>query len=182
MRSDRGTERSRLLLTVSATVGVLGAHLLDAAGLLPGGHESAAARAIALAPAYDVATFGAAAGLAWFVDRLLRQGRAGWGLGTFLIGQVTLLGLPEVAAHLQAGAGTSAWSTLGIEVALQVVVAVAVIVAVAAVGTVLLRLPDGRPLGARLPSRSPARGPIVVLSARGVKGVRGRGPPVPVLP
>ena len=181
MRSARSTDRHRLLLTVAATAGVLGAHLLDAAGLLPGGQESEAARAIALAPAYDAVTFGAAGALAWGVDRLLRQARTAIGLGTFLLGQVTLLGLPEAVVHAQTRGTAAAWSTFGIEVALQVAVAAAVIGTVVAVGALLERLPKCPELVARSFGGRPAARPVVVLSARAVQGVRGRGPPVPVV-
>ena len=166
---------------MAASAGVVGAHLLDAVHALPGAHESEVVRAIALAPEYDAGTLLAAIALAFGVDRLLRRGRTAQAFLGLLVGQVALLALPEAMAHAQAGAAPAAWSTLGIEVALQVVVAAAVVALAAVADAALGRLALPNCWLGPVRELDPVRAAPARLSARPVQGVRGRGPPVSVI-
>ena len=182
-------QRRPVLLAVSASLGVVGGHVLDAKGLLPGVYESAAVRAAALAPSFTVMTVVGAAALALGVDALLRRPRRWLAVVVLVAGQTALLGIPEVFAELTAGGGAKPAGgeaaellAVGVAVALQVLLAVATVGVAVLVDTVLLRLPQHLQL-LRIPAFPRPVTEVVQLHARrAVGGVRGRGPPVPVIP
>jgi hypothetical protein len=186
-------QRRPLLLAAGAAAGVLGGHVLDALGLLPGVHESAAVRAAALAPTYDVLTVVGAAVLALGVEQLLRRGRSWLAAAALVGGQTALLAMPEAMAELRAGAGAGAGgtggggegeqlATLAVAVGLQVVLASVAVGLAVVLDALLLRLPQ--PLQAEGVPATPAPLHVVpvVRAGRVVGGLRGRGPPVPVVP
>ena len=177
-----GLQRRPLMLTVAASAGVLGGHVLDAFGLLPGVHESAEVRAAALAPSYDVLTVVGAAALAWGVELLLRRRRPWFATAALLAGQTGLLGLPEALGQAEAGGGGEEWGALAVAVGLQVLLAAAAVGAAVVIDVLLLRLPALRSPGQLQVSAPPMRRPGQVPPGRVVGGVRGRGPPVPVPP
>ena len=179
MSRGGGLQRRPVLLALSASAGVLGGHVLDALGLLPGVHESAAVRAAVLAPRYDVLTIVGAAVLAWGVELLLRRRRPWFATAALLAGQTGLLGLPEALGHAEAGGGEE-WGALAVAIALQVLLAAGAVGAAVVIDVLLLRLPELRP---PVPLQAPGvllRRPPPVPHGRVVGGVRGRGPPVPV--
>lgn len=182
MSRGEGLQRRPLMLTLSASTGVLGGHVLDAFGLLPGVHESAEVRAQVLAPSYDVLTVVGAAGLAWGVELLLRRRRPWFATAVLLAGQTGLLGLPEALGRAEAGGEGEAWGALAVAVGLQVLLAAGAVGTAVLIDVLLLRLPRLRsPLRHRAPAALIRRAPQVV-HGRVVGGVRGRGPPVPVRP
>jgi hypothetical protein len=170
------------MLTVSASVGVLGGHVLDAFGLLPGVHESAEVRAAVLAPSYDVLTVVGAAALAWGVELLLRRSRPWFATAVLVAGQTGLLGLPEALGRGEGGGEGEEWGALAVAVGLQVLLAAGAVGAALLIDVLLLRLPR-----LRSPVRLHVLAPLIrrapqVAHGRVVGGVRGRGPPVPVRP
>jgi hypothetical protein len=180
-------QRRPLLLAASASAGVIGGHVLDALGLLPGVHESAEVRAAALAPTYDVLTVVGAAILAVGVEALLRRRRPWLAVAALIGGQTALLGLPEAVAEATASGGGGAGgegeklAALAVAVGLQVILAAAAVGLAVLVDTLLLRLPRPRAL-LPVPVGSPARaGHGTAPAGRIAGGVRGRGPPVPVV-
>ena len=181
MSRGGGLQRRPVLLALSASAGVLGGHVLDAFGLLPGVHESAAVRAAVLAPSYDVLTVAGAAVLAGGVELLLRRRRPWFAAAALLAGQTGLLGLPEALGHAEAGGGEGeAWGALAVAIALQVLLAAGAVGAAVLIDVLLLRLPELRsPVQLQAPGVLLRRPPPVPHS-RVVGGVRGRGPPVPV--
>ena len=182
MTGTGGLPHRRVLLAASAATAVVAGHLLDALGLLPGVHESAAVRSAALAPQYDVLTVVGAALVACVAEALLRRRRACLAALALLAGQGFLLWVPEELAHAQAGGEGEAWGALAVAVGLQVVLAAGAVGAAVLIDVLLLRLPrlrpaQGTPASELLPTPgAPAR------AGRAVGGVRGRGPPVPVTP
>jgi hypothetical protein len=172
--------RRPVLLAACASTGVVGGHVLDALGLLPGVHESAAVRAAALAPAYDVLTVGGAAVLGVVAEALLRRRRPWVATAALLGGQTFLLWVPEELAHAKAEGSGEAWGALAVAVGLQVVLAAGAVGVAVLIDTLLLRLP--RPVRVLEPvvTRRAEVAFCPVLVGRIVGGVRGRGPPVSV--
>jgi hypothetical protein len=182
-------QRRPLLLAGAASTGVITGHALDALGLLPGVHESAAVRAAALAPKFTLLTVLGAGLLAVAAEALLRRQRAWLAVCVLVAGPTALLALPEALAEAAGKAGQAAAgggeaeeiANLAVAVGLQVLLAVVAIGLAVVVDTLLLRLP--RPL---TPVRVPGvpRAVVCVPAApagRIVGGVRGRGPPVPII-
>jgi hypothetical protein len=169
-----------VLLAASAAAAVTSGHLLDALGLLPGVHESAAVRTVALAPAYTCLTVLGAAALAGGVAGLLRRERTGAAVGALVGGQTALLALPEVLGRVEEGDGEE-WGGLALAVGVQLVLAVAAVAAARALADrVLVVLLHGEVRPRPLPP--PAVPRRKAPSGRLVGGVRGRGPPVRAVP
>jgi ABC-type branched-subunit amino acid transport system permease subunit len=187
MRPAGLLQRRPLLLAAAASTGVITGHVLDALGLLPGVHEPAAVRAAALAPLYTLLTVLGAAVVAVVAEQVLRRRHPWLAVATLVAGQTALLWMPEALAEAATprtgGGGDAAELTkLAVAVGLQVVLAALTVLVAVVVDTVLLRLPRTLDV-VRLPD--PRRAAVVVaavLTGRIVGGVRGRGPPVPVIP
>jgi hypothetical protein len=179
MRGTRRVAARPVLLAAAAAFGVLGGHVLDAYGLLPGVHESAAVRSAVLAPTYDVATVLGAAVLGFGVERLLRCRRRALALLALVGGQLGLLALPEVIGREEAGGGEE-WGALSIAVLLQVLVAAGAVGLAVLVESVLVRAlrPPRRPALPAVPRLLPAA--TSPRLGRRPRGVRTRGPPLPV--
>lgn len=168
-------------LAAVAAVSVLAGHALDAFGLLPGVHESAAVRATALAPRFAVLTVVGAVLLALGADHLLRVRRPLVALVSLAAGQLALLGAPELLGREEAGAGEQ-WGALTVAVGVQVLLACAAMVTVLLLDALLARAlrvpaalslpPFPEPTGLR-GSLPPGRTPVAT---------RMRGPPVLVVP
>lgn len=181
-------QRRTALLAASATTGVVGCHVLDALGLLPGVHESAAVRAAALAPMFTIPTVVAAAALAVGIELLLRRRRPWLAAAALIGGQTALLGLPEALGELLAkhpsggGHGGENVSGLLVAVGIQVVIAAGAVGLAVLLDALLLRAPASFEL-LRL-AATPATTHVVpvVRAGRVIGGLRGRGPPVPVIP
>ncbi|MDT7570355.1 MAG: hypothetical protein QOE05_529 [Actinomycetota bacterium] len=180
--------RRPVLLAAAAATGVVTGHVLDALGLLPGVDEPMAVRAAALAPRYTVMTVLGAAALAAGAEWLLRRRRPWPAVVVLVAGQTALLALPEAlaeAAGRTSGAGGSEAeeaAKLALAVGLQVVLAALAVAIAVVVDALLLRLPQRLEALAVPPL---PRAPVAlstVPSGRIVGGVRGRGPPVPVIP
>jgi hypothetical protein len=189
MGRRRQLQRRPVLLALAASTAVLTGHLLDALGLLPGVHEPLAVRAAALAPRYTMLTALGAALLAVAAEGLLRRRRAGFATLLLVIGQTALLGLPEAMAESAGRAGPAVGggeaqelAKLAVAVGLQVLLAALAVGVAVVVDTALLRLPRAlQQLAIPGFPRATAVVPALLLG-RIVGGVRGRGPPVPVLP
>lgn len=169
----------QVALAAAAATAVLVGHLLDARGLLPGVHESAAVRRAALAPSLFVITVVGAALLALMADRLLRNCRPGLSLLSLVAGQIGLLGLPELLAREESGEGEQ-WGALAVAVAVQVLLATATIAAVLLVEALLLRALQPQPSLALAVLRSIVNAPAPSHHGRTPLSVRTRGPPVQV--
>ena len=186
MGRRRALQRRPLLLAIAAVLAVGTGHVLDYLGLLPGVHESRAVRAAALAPRFTVLTVVGAALLALAAEGLLRRRRPGLAVAGLVAGQTGLLALPEALAEAagRTGGGGEAQdlAKLAIAVGLQVAVAVLAVGIAVVVDTLLLTMPRSRSL-VRIPGvPRPALPVVLLLTGRIAGGVRGRGPPVPVLP
>src|SRR4051812_9823603 len=127
MTGTGGLRHRPVLLAASAATAVVVGHLLDALGLLPGVHESAAVRAAALAPSCDVMTVVGAAAVACVAEALLRRRRPWLAVAALLAGQTFLLWLPEELAHAASAGEASGegeeWGALAVAVGLQVLLA-----------------------------------------------------------
>jgi len=182
MTGTGGLRHRRLLLGASAATAVLIGHLLDALGLLPGVHESAAVRSAALAPSYDVLTVVGAVAVAALAEAQLRRRRP-WVAGAALLaGQGGLLALPEALGRAETTGHGEQWGALAAAVAVQLLLAAGAVGAAVVIDVLLLRLP--RLLGfVPVPVCEVRRRRVAVpTTGRVVGGVRGRGPPVPVSP
>jgi hypothetical protein len=190
MSRRRFPQRRPLLLAAAASVGVIAGHVLDALGLLPGVHEPAAVRAAALAPTYTLMTVLGAGLLAMAAEALLRRRRPWAAVLLLVAGQTALLALPEAMAEAAGKTGGGGGgggeleelAKLAVAVGLQVVLAAVAVAVAVVVDTLLLRLPQPRSLlhvpGVPRPAIQLPHTP----RGRFVGGVRGRGPPVPVIP
>jgi hypothetical protein len=189
----RMTRRARLqrrpvLLAAAAATGVVTGHVLDALGLLPGVHESAAVRSAALAPQYTVITVVGAALLAVAAELLLRRQRPWLAIAVLIAGQTALLAVPEALAEAAGKTGGGGGgeadevAKLAVAVGLQVVLAALAVGVAVVVDALLLRLPRALVL-VRVPQLPRPAVPVLCApTSRFVGGVRGRGPPVPVIP
>jgi hypothetical protein len=180
-------QRRPLLLAAAASTGVVTGHLLDALSLLPGVHEPVAVRAAALAPAYTLMTVLGAALAAALAEQVLRRRRPWLAVAILVAGQTALLWLPEALAEAAnrprtGSAGGGEVAKLAVAVGLQVVLASLAVGVAVVVDALLLRLPRAVEV-VRLPELHRATVVVArVLIGRIVGGVRGRGPPVPVIP
>lgn len=159
------------LLALGSVTGVLTGRALDGLGLLPGVHESAEVRAIALSPAWTLAGLAACALLAVGVEALLRRTRAG-GAAALVLGQLLVLAAPELAGRADQSFG---------EAPLFVAVGVQLLLSVLTVATVLVvRRELASPAYACLPRWVPTRPTWTATAA--LQGWvldigKGRGPP-----
>jgi hypothetical protein len=119
-----------VLLALGSVAGVLTGRALDGLGLLPGVHESAQVRAIALSPAWTVAGVLACVLLGLGVERLLRRSRAA-GILLLVTGQLLVLAAPELAGR--AGHSSSGEAPLLVAVAVQLALSLVTVTTVVAV-------------------------------------------------
>jgi hypothetical protein len=182
-------QRRPLLLAAAASIAVITGHVLDALGLLPGVHESAALRAAALAPKFTVMTVVGAGILAIAAEALLRRQRPWLAVAALVAGQTALLALPEALAEAagtggggRGGSEADELAKLAVAVGLQVLLAAVAVGIAVVVDTLLLRLPQQltRPLVPDVQRAVVATTDVAI--GRIVGGVRGRGPPVPAIP
>lgn len=119
-----------VLLALGSLAGVLTGRALDGLGLLPGVHESAQVRAIALSPTWTVAGILACLLLGLGVERLLRRSRTA-GAVLLVLGQLLVLAAPELAGRT--GETSSGEAPLVVAVAVQLALSLLTVTTVAAV-------------------------------------------------
>jgi hypothetical protein len=164
---------SALLLALGSLAGVLCGRALDGLGLLPGVHESAQVRAIALSPSWTLAGVTACLLLGPAVARTLRRSRPA-GVLLLLGGQLLVLSAPEIAGRTGHHEGGEAplFVAIGVQLALSVLTVTTALV--------VRRLLAPAQLAPAAPA-PPARAGLALVrpaTARQLDGgVRGRGPP-----
>lgn len=164
------------LLAMGSAAGVLTGRALDGLGVLPGVHESAQVRAVALDPRWTGLGLLTCLGLGVAVQRLVARSRT-VAILVLVLGQTAILAAPELAGRTGPEQG---------EQPLVVAVAVQLLLSLLTVTTVLLALELGHRwcaacARAAVPEHRQLPAYRVVGSQERRGGVRGRSPPRSVL-